>query len=104
MSPRRDGRRKSFSSLWVDLDRLAGVVAVVYDSHGPVTIKEIRMASIDIAGLHGDQILHQLIRRLHSLLEKANYNAMEFLLERWVSSEHLLCKELRENADELIVD
>lgn len=62
------------------------------------------MASVDVGGLHGDQILHQLASGVHTLLEEGNDNGVELFLQLGVAAEQLLVQQLAEDADQLIVN
>lgn len=62
------------------------------------------MSSVDVGGLHGDQVLHQLVGRLHALLEECDHDSVEFLLEHRVPTEELLAQQLGENAHQFVVD
>lgn len=46
----------------------------------PVSSDKIRMASVDIASFHGNEVLDKLIRWLHDFLEKRYYDSMESFL------------------------
>lgn len=62
------------------------------------------MASVDIARLHGDQISHELVRRVHGLLEEGDYGKMELLLQLGISAEELFVEELGQDSDEFVID
>ena len=62
------------------------------------------MSGVDVACLHVDQIAHQLVRRLHTLLEEGDNDSVELFLQHGVSAEQLLVQEVAQNADKLVVD
>lgn len=98
-------RRQRLARLRVYLRRLARLLAFIDNCHSlrfcqdrsqrnrkqkvtyTMPVEEIGVSSVDVAGLHRDQIVNELVRRLHTLLEKADDNSMELLLEHGISSE-----------------
>ena len=77
---------------------------IVDNRHGAVPIQEIRVPRVDVAGLHGDEVLDELVGRVHNFLEEGDDDLVEFLFQRWVAAEHLLGEEAGEDADEFVVD
>lgn len=64
-----------------------------------MSIKEVRVSGVNVACLHVDQIAHQLVRRLHALLEEGDDDCVELFLQHGVSAEELLVQEIAQNAD-----
>ena len=50
------------------------------------------MRRVDVAGLHGDHITNELVRRVHSVLEEVHYDGIEPILQRGISPERLLLR------------
>lgn len=68
-----------------------------------MSVEEVRVASVDVAGFHSDQILNELVRRLHAFLEESDDHVMELLLEHGVSPEQLLVQKLTQNSNQFII-
>lgn len=105
VTPRWDGgRRERFTSLRVHLDRFGGIVFFVDNGHGAVTVEEVRVASVDVTGFHGNEISNEFVRWVHCSLVEVDDDGVEFLLQLRVSSEERLVEELTQDADEFIID
>lgn len=101
------GGWKRLAGLGVDLRWACGHVTLVDDCHSlylmlatvkngsgmltyPVSVQEVRVSCVDVARLHSHKIPDKLVRRIHNLLEEANDNSVQLLLERWISPEQRL--------------
>lgn len=69
-----------------------------------MSVEEIGVTGIDVGCLHTDQILYQLVRRFHALLEEGDDDGVEFLLQHGVSTEQLLIQKLTQDPDKLVID
>lgn len=91
--------------LGVDRGRVLGSVHAVIDhSHGLVSVQKVGMASVDVAGLHADNICHKLVGWVKLLAEKVDDNLVETVLQLRESLEELLRQELSQDANQLIKD
>ena len=62
------------------------------------------MAGVDVARLHGHEILDKLIRRLHRLLEEGNDDLVNLFLERGIAAVQRLAEKLGQDANQLVID
>lgn len=69
-----------------------------------MSIKEIRMASVDVTSLHCNKILDKLVGRIHGFLEESDDDLIELLLQTRISSEQRLVQKLTQDAHEFVVD
>lgn len=67
-------------------------------------VEEIGVTGVNVGCLHANQVPHQLVSRIHALLEEGDDNGVEFLLQHGVSAEQLFVQKLTEDPDKLVID
>ena len=79
-------------------------MSVIHDSHCSVTVQEIRVPGVDVAGFHGNKVFDEFVGGIHGFFEEGDYHGVELLLQLRVASEERFVEELAEDADKFVID